>query len=157
MFNIECRKQCLVGERISTSGFTWDWSSDPMATHLNWNLTHLKETLGQVCLSNAPDTWNCKFGANGLYTVEDFRKKLDEFTLTLPGSIIEWLKEVPLKVLYFVWRAKWGWIPSSKALEVRGVQIPSLIYGYFLNCVETADHIFIQCDFALAVHNWIMK
>lgn len=46
--NIECRKRCLISEHILSSGFTWDWNSDPMAPHLNRNLTHLEALLGQV-------------------------------------------------------------------------------------------------------------
>ncbi|XP_052620846.1 uncharacterized protein LOC128126776 [Lactuca sativa] len=82
---------------------------------------------------------------------------MDEFTPTLPGPRVEWLKEVPLKVLCFIWRAKWGRIPSAQALEGRGVQVPSIICGYCLNGVESADHILIQCKFAVIVRNWIMN
>nr|KAJ0222592.1 hypothetical protein LSAT_V11C200058450 [Lactuca sativa] len=43
---------------------------------------------------------------------------------------------------------------SHQALEVRGVQIPSINCGYCLNGVKSADH---KCEFAVIVRNWIMN
>ncbi|XP_023753812.1 uncharacterized protein LOC111902187 [Lactuca sativa] len=157
LFNIDCRKSCRVSDRISDDGFAWDWKSDPMAPDLNRNLSHLEASLGQARISNTPDTWSYTIGVNGLYTAEAFRNKLDEFTPILPGPKVEWMKEVPLKVRCFVWRAKWGRIPSAHALEVRGVQTSSTNCGHCMNCVETADHIFTQCELAVTVCNWIMN
>ncbi|CAH1441010.1 unnamed protein product [Lactuca virosa] len=67
------------------------------------------------------------------------------------------MKEVPLKVLCFIWRAKWGRVPSAQALISRGFSNISPNCGYCNHTDEISDHIFIHCDFASAVREWIMR
>ncbi|CAI9292527.1 unnamed protein product [Lactuca saligna] len=149
--------EATAEDRVTPSRYTWDWNANLWSENLNQNLGHLLTALEPFNPSSEPDTWRCTLGSDGIYMVQALRKKLDETTPAIPGIKIHWMKEVPLKVLCFIWRAKWGRVPSAQALISRGVSNISPNCGYCNHTGEGADHIFIHCDFASAVREWIMR
>lgn len=52
-------------------------------------------------------TWKCHLTGDETYSVNVLRKKLD-FNLNVNIGRFTWLKEVPIKVNCFIWRAKLG-------------------------------------------------
>lgn len=156
LFLLENNRRCFVSDQVSSSGFTWDWKADPCASHLNRNLWHLESEISSFTPNSVPDTWLCKVSSDGLYSIATLRQKLEESSPALSGVKTEWMKEVPLKIKCFIWRAKWEKIPSADALTSRGVNIASTKCGYCQHN-ECVDHIFIQCDFATRARNEILK
>ncbi|CAH1423694.1 unnamed protein product [Lactuca virosa] len=68
--------------------------------------------------------WRCPLTTTGDYQVNALRKKLDNCIQVNIGRF-EWVKEVPIKVNTFIWRAKQGRIPTTEALATRGVNVNS--------------------------------
>lgn len=60
----------------------------------------------------------CNVFADGMYSVQTLRKKIDELTL-VDLQKMEWEKEVPNKVPRFIWRARMGRIPTVVELWKR--------------------------------------
>lgn len=68
--------------------------------------------------------WTCPLSSNGNYQVNTLRRKLDGCSSVDIGRF-EWVKEIPIKVSTFIWRAKQERIPTSVALSKRGVNVTS--------------------------------
>ncbi|CAH1437503.1 unnamed protein product [Lactuca virosa] len=68
-----------------------------------------------------------------------------------------WIKEILLKVLCFIWKAKGGRIPLAAALTKRGINLQTTTCCQCDSMEETTDHILVQCAFARTVMEWIFK
>lgn len=95
--------------------------------------------------------WKCKITSDGRYTVAALRKVIDHNPMVDTPSVVLWRKEVPAKVLCFVWRAAAGCIPTAEALEQRGICIPNPICKACGHAREEADHVLINCPLAAKV------
>ncbi|KAL4576212.1 hypothetical protein LXL04_012303 [Taraxacum kok-saghyz] len=70
--------------------------------------------------------------------------------------MVSWRKEIPIKVIGFVWKAAQGRIASDAALSCRGVPVTSTACGR-CGCLEDADHILVACPFAAQVRDQISQ
>nr|KAJ0185206.1 hypothetical protein LSAT_V11C900459370 [Lactuca sativa] len=64
---------------------------------------------------------------------------------------ISWLKEVPLKVNCFIWRAKMGRIPVAVELAKRGVVLENLTCPMCNEYEEDSNHVLVDCSYARSV------
>ncbi|XP_023732085.1 uncharacterized protein LOC111879884 [Lactuca sativa] len=100
--------------------------------------------------------WTCPLSSNGNYQVNTLRRKLDSCSSVDIGRF-EWVKEIPIKVSTFIWRAKQERIPTSVALSKRGVNVTSTMCYHCGEVEETSDHMLIQCSYAKTIMKWILK
>ncbi|CAI9296435.1 unnamed protein product [Lactuca saligna] len=68
-----------------------------------------------------------------------------------------WLKEVPIKVNCFIWRAKLGKIPSVVGLLSKGVALESPICKQCEDVNECSDHALIGCKYAKMVMQGVFQ
>lgn len=100
------------------------------------------------------EIWKCSLKNDGSYTVEVLRKIVDQTPSLDSPSVVKWCKEIPIKVICFVWRAAIGRIPSAEALSSRGIPVSTLSCG-LCGEIETVDHILVSCPIASKVRDWI--
>ena len=111
----------------------------------------------EVNNSHGSMEWRCAINTEGRYTVESLRTKVDQAKFITSPSLVVWSKEIPIKVLGFVWKAAQGRIASADALLARGIQIGSTSCT---RCgeLEDANHILFNCPFTAQVRtkisNW---
>ncbi|KAL4566004.1 hypothetical protein LXL04_030113 [Taraxacum kok-saghyz] len=120
---------------------------------LNLNFSNIFN-LQQVSNDTGREVWRCCLTANGDYTVEAMRDLVDIEHVAATDPEITWCKEIPFKVLCFVWRVVQGKIPTAQALLSRGVNIQSITCG-ICGRTENVDHILISCPFAAKIISWI--
>ena len=87
--------------------------------------------------------------------MECLRGKIDLLRLPSQGPVLKRFKEIPFNVHCFIWRASLGRIPSAIALAHRGVAVPSTACNYCGDGAENADHILINCPFAVCIRSWV--
>nr|KAJ0192840.1 hypothetical protein LSAT_V11C800454510 [Lactuca sativa] len=84
-------------------------------------------------------------GVGSIYAlnVESLREKIDQNPFAKSILVVMWRKEIPIKVLGFVWKAIQDKIPSAKALSSHGMSVLSTTCG---RCgdLEDVDHILIS-------------
>lgn len=68
-----------------------------------------------------------------------------------------WINEIPKNVVYFVWRAKLGRIPSAEGLIKRGVHLNSSICGRCNSEIESVEHIFMHCKLSCEIFESIWR
>ncbi|KAI3510949.1 hypothetical protein L1887_18090 [Cichorium endivia] len=114
LYNLEAKKKCLVAERITSEGFSWDWGAAIRSREQSLELHNLVGLLGSFQQSERPDQWWCPLAPDGKYYVDVMRKRMDSISHTGDGANIEWIPEVPIKVLCCIWRANIEWIPEAR-------------------------------------------
>ncbi|CAH1444977.1 unnamed protein product [Lactuca virosa] len=100
--------------------------------------------------------WRCGLTPDGSFTVNALRSRWD-YRTPLTNKNFHWIKEIPLKVSCFIWRAQWGRIPTAKELVKRGVNMENLTCQMCNVKEETADHILVDCAYAKKVMEGVMR
>ncbi|CAI9295967.1 unnamed protein product [Lactuca saligna] len=96
------------------------------------------------------NSWTCSLTGDGSYQVCALRQVLD-VNNSIDERKLWWIKEVPIKVTCFVWRAKLGRIPTTSALSTRGISLPSTSCCQCGHNDENDIHVLVQCPFAKTV------
>nr|KAJ0216654.1 hypothetical protein LSAT_V11C300153720 [Lactuca sativa] len=135
LYALEKKKRCTVEDRVKATGFERNWKTTP---NIN-DLTAICSSLGQFRPTTDEDKWRCVLTG-------------DE-----PHVKIEWIKEVPIKVLCFIWRASLGRIPAATELSKRGVMFESVQCGQCMEEDESPDHILLTCPYAMSIWEWFWR
>nr|KAJ0217916.1 hypothetical protein LSAT_V11C300139550 [Lactuca sativa] len=94
------------------------------------------------------DGWKCGITVDGEFQVAALRRVIDKPQKQVMMDRVEWIREVPIKVTSFIWRALQKRIPSLRALMRRGLYLDLVMCSYFLTDEEDSDHILLLCSFA---------
>ncbi|KAL4584021.1 hypothetical protein LXL04_008611 [Taraxacum kok-saghyz] len=100
------------------------------------------------------EVWSCALNQNGVYCMESLRLKLDQSQFSESPQVVSWRKDIPIKVIGFVWKVAQGRIASAAALSNRGVPVMSTACTR-CGSLEDADHILVACPFATKVRDQI--
>ncbi|KAI3700881.1 hypothetical protein L2E82_45522 [Cichorium intybus] len=103
------------------------------------------------------DRWWCDLTKDGVLSVAAVRNRIDGLVGSLAGMKFKWLKEVPLKVNCFIWRAIKGIIRSASALRNKGINVEELNCTYCNTEEEDANHMLIRGSLAIKVRSEIFK
>ncbi|XP_023729370.1 uncharacterized protein LOC111877058 [Lactuca sativa] len=88
-------------------------------------------------------TWSCGLTTDGEFNVKALRVRLQTQEPVGIGKFL-WVKQVPLKVTSFIWRARLGRILAVVELIKRAVMVDSNICQQCGNAEEKVDHIFLD-------------
>nr|KAJ0219731.1 hypothetical protein LSAT_V11C200053710 [Lactuca sativa] len=91
----------------------------------------------------------CNVFADGMYSVQTLRKKIDELTL-VDLQKMEWEKEVPNK-------SKNGQNSNCSGTLEKEVHLDSIAFRYCNHEEECVDHTLANCSFARVLIEWIFK
>ncbi|KAI3522057.1 hypothetical protein L1887_11535 [Cichorium endivia] len=76
------------------------------------------------------DRWRCELGMGDEFSVAAVRRRIDGASNNNVGTMTRWVKQVPIKVNTFIWRASPGRIPSAQSLISKGIRLEYSIYSY---------------------------
>nr|KAJ0204559.1 hypothetical protein LSAT_V11C500290840 [Lactuca sativa] len=80
-----------------------------------------------------------------------------DYQTPLTNIKFHWIKEIPLKVSCFIWRAHLGKIPTAKELVKSRVSMENLTCQMCNEKEESVDHILVDCAYAKKVMERIMR
>ena len=157
LFELETKKRCKVSERIVDSNHVWSWKSRPGDLGLDSAVSALTRDIIDIHLGIGLDHWSCKLSGDGSYSVSCLRKIVDVSQVYIPEtSVILWSKVVPIKVTCFIWRAVQARIPTTVALDKRGIAVNSLLCCSCIGAVECSEHVLMNCPFETMIRNNIL-
>ncbi|GJZ84482.1 RNA-directed DNA polymerase, eukaryota, reverse transcriptase zinc-binding domain protein [Tanacetum coccineum] len=157
LYHLDRSKEGRVAEKGKWVDNVWCWE-------LGW----VRNLRGRVCndfedlqalLQNVvikfdcKDHWRWAFQENGVFTVKDLTKLVEEKTLSVASGADAtiWNKWVPKKVNIFVWRALQGRLLVREELDKRGIDLDSLLCPSCGDMVESCSHCLFMCNFARSV------
>lgn len=159
LFLIAENKKATVKERgWWDGGGAWKWGWAWRRQLFIWEgdpLAELYQLLEVVIFSlNDTDCWVWLEDTSGAYSVKSGYRLLQNSTLSQrePFYSQVWSKLVHSKVESFVWKLSLDRVPTLVSLASRGV-VPrqDLLCIACTNMVETASHLFFECDFSYKV------
>ena len=170
LFSLSNQKEATVGEIGGGEAperelmLTW---RRPLFVWENELLVELMEDLHGFRGGQEEDVWWWKLEENGRFTVKSMYSKVEGLLLEEGPILVEqrrvfskiWKCWEPSKVMAFSWKLLLNRIPTKVNLSLRQVLIPDIP----LDCVmclgelESANHLFLHCGFAMKVWNSIMR
>nr|GEX13910.1 RNA-directed DNA polymerase, eukaryota [Tanacetum cinerariifolium] len=111
----------------------------------------LASILATVTLSSVGDRWTCNLSGDGSFRVRDVRNHIDAIFLPSSSEVTRWVKNVPIKINIFAWRARRDCLPTRANLTHRGVNVDSVLCPICLLEEEDVQHVLFRCHLTQAV------
>ncbi|GKA74058.1 reverse transcriptase domain, reverse transcriptase zinc-binding domain protein [Tanacetum coccineum] len=131
----------------------WEWVREIRGRGCK-EFDDLMNLLQNVVIHNdCRDQWKWKLREDGVFTVKDLTKLVEERTLRIEngGQETLWNKWVPKKVNIFVWRVLKGRIPVREELDKRGIDLDTTLCPCCDSVVESCVHSLVFFSFAMSV------
>ena len=110
---------------------------------------------GVIQRNQAGTRWESEFQIDDQLCMAALRVRIDRATHMIPNGVFQWRKCILIKLSCFIWRARMDHIPTAVALDQRGVQVHSTHCSACVSGMESADHLFLKCLFAVDLWNRI--
>ncbi|GJV72270.1 RNA-directed DNA polymerase, eukaryota [Tanacetum coccineum] len=107
--------------------------------------------LQNVTLTDILDSWFWQIGKDGVYTVGDTRRHIDDHILPSIDVPTIWNKSLPRKVNVFMRILRLDRLPNRFNLSRRGLDIDSITFPVCNMMPETSSHYFFTCDVASSI------
>ncbi|XP_071700330.1 uncharacterized protein [Rutidosis leptorrhynchoides] len=165
LYHMKKNSRATVMDRISWSDlqqptFLWDWSRTPTG-RTREDLDNLTNRLSLYVKSDrSDDTWIWKSSNKGSFCTKTVARVINEnVNIHTNSSRYVTLRNnfVPLKVEVFIWRLIRGRLPVRVELDKRGIDLNSVRCPLCDDDVETLDHAFIFCKYAMDVWERVYK
>ncbi|GKE16864.1 RNA-directed DNA polymerase, eukaryota, partial [Tanacetum coccineum] len=85
------------------------------------------------------------------------RRLIDSKLLPSIQTSTLWDKILPRKINIFLWRLSLDRLPHRLNLSSRGIDIPSISCSSCNGNVESADHVFFECDLVKEIWSLVRK
>ena len=156
---LDANQNCLVADRWVDGAWRWQWQRSILGGRTLASLQDLMILLGDVCLTDCRDGWKWEIASDGVFSVAETRRWIDDHIL--PEGVIStrWCKVVPRKVNIFIWKLRLNILPTRFNLSIRGLDISSIMCPLCGSEPETVDHVFWRCgvatDIWVAMFRWL--
>ncbi|GJS58641.1 RNA-directed DNA polymerase, eukaryota [Tanacetum coccineum] len=148
LYHLDQDKDCLIIDRINNGQWSWNWSRTNLGVRNLAYLCDMLNDIGQLNIDVNEDTCTWSLGPNGTFTVKDARYRIDQNILPTLAHATTWDKSIPRKVNVFMWRLSLDRLPHRLNLSSRGMDIPAISCPSCNANVESANHVFFECDIA---------
>nr|GFA97663.1 hypothetical protein [Tanacetum cinerariifolium] len=113
------------------------------------NTAYLNDLLLKISqIDNSVDEDTCIWvlSNDGTFSIKSARRLIDSKLLPSIPTLTMWDKFLPRKVNIFLWRLSLDLLLHRLNLSSRGLDIPSISCSFCNGNVESADHVFFECD-----------
>nr|GEW97176.1 hypothetical protein [Tanacetum cinerariifolium] len=110
-------------------------------------LDELIQVTRDVVLSDSADAWTWELDKSG-NSVSSARIHIDEHTLNGTFTSTRWLRCIPIKVNVFIWRLRLDKLSTLVNMDIKGIDVDSLLCPICKAHVENVDHLFFTCEMA---------
>ncbi|GKC54817.1 RNA-directed DNA polymerase, eukaryota, reverse transcriptase zinc-binding domain protein, partial [Tanacetum coccineum] len=148
LYHLDQDKDYLIIDRINNGQWSWNWSRTNLGVRNLAYLCDMLNEIGQLNIDVNEDTCTWSLGPNGTFTVKDARYRIDQNILPTLAHATTWDKSIPRKVNVFMWRLSLDRLPHRLNLSSRGMDIPAISCPSCNANVESANHVFFECDIA---------
>ncbi|GJT76979.1 RNA-directed DNA polymerase, eukaryota, reverse transcriptase zinc-binding domain protein [Tanacetum coccineum] len=121
------------------------------------HLEALQAAIGNVVLIDQRDSWNWSLDVSHGFSVASVRSLVDARTLDVDSNATRWIRCIPNKIKVFLWRLSLNKLPSRVNLDLKGIDVGSLLCPICQEDVESVNHIFFSCEMAKALWDLFAK
>ncbi|KAL4581185.1 hypothetical protein LXL04_017395 [Taraxacum kok-saghyz] len=127
LFALEGDSRCRVADKWNGRGWTWQWQRQLEGGRTYAEFQAMLELLENVRCSQDRDFWVWNINLDGVFTVAETRRWIDDLVLPVGHLKTRWCALVPRKVNIFIWRLLLDRIPTRERLSGRGFEIDSIM------------------------------
>nr|GEW22622.1 RNA-directed DNA polymerase, eukaryota [Tanacetum cinerariifolium] len=157
LYRLDQDKDCLIIDRIVNGQWHWNWSRADIGTRNRPYLRDLLMEISQIDISVDEDTCTWSLADDGIFSVRSARRLIDSKLLSSIQTSILWDKILPRKVNIFLWRLSLDRLSHHLNLTSRGLDIPTISCSLCNGNVESADHVFFECDLVKEIRSFVRK
>nr|GEY64202.1 RNA-directed DNA polymerase, eukaryota, reverse transcriptase zinc-binding domain protein [Tanacetum cinerariifolium] len=154
LYRLDKDKDWLIIDRIVNGQWQWNWSRSDIGTRNTAYLNDLLLEISQIDISVDEDTCTWVLSNDDTFSVKSARRLIDSKLLPSIPTPTVWDKFLPRKVNIFLWRLSLDRLPHRLNLSSRGLDIPTISCSSCNGNVESADHVFFECD--LVKESWCL-
>nr|GEZ82569.1 hypothetical protein [Tanacetum cinerariifolium] len=144
IYNLDIERNFLIANRIPL--LHYDWSTVlrriPKGGVKSNQFEALKAAIGNVFLTDQSDTWQWTLNVDAGYSVASARVLVDDTVLEACLVATRWNRHIPIKVNVFLWRLNINKLPSRVNLDMKGIEVGSLLCPTCQLDVKMVNHIF---------------
>ena len=152
MFFLGTNRLCSISERyLGLNGpqqFNWAWRREVRSGPEETQLVSLVDLLKEFNPSVEADSWKFTINTPHIFSVSAMRKHIDIQILDTSGSKVRWNKNTPIKINIFAWRLVINRLPTRHNLDLRGVDLDSILCPVCNEAEEIDQQLFLECDIA---------
>ncbi|KAJ0561825.1 putative RNA-directed DNA polymerase [Helianthus annuus] len=161
LFRLEKLKNSPVASRVRVvDGITilnFEWTREPGSAEELLELEGLMAVMGDVYFGSGRDMWEWKADQSGTYSVRSLRLKMQLANYPDREGGFIWDSWAPIKVKFLSWCVFLNRIPTMVELQKRNINTGSLLCRICGNHDETTDHLFVSCDLAQGVWDYVSR
>ncbi|XP_022042372.1 uncharacterized protein LOC110945040 [Helianthus annuus] len=161
LYPLESNKNAKVMDRLRVTPeekiTKTQWERNPETDEEKFQLEELMSMLMMTDIQGGDDTCAWNLESAGGFTVKSLGRRMEQASNPGPGMGFEWNNWVPLKVNFLAWRIYMGRVATMDGLRRRNVHLDSYLCKICGEVDETDDHLFVGCQFVLAVWDSIVE
>ncbi|GJU14706.1 RNA-directed DNA polymerase, eukaryota, reverse transcriptase zinc-binding domain protein, partial [Tanacetum coccineum] len=158
LFRLENDQNCLVRHQWINGHWWWDSRRDVREGTEYQQLQLLTQAISHVALREGQDKLWWDIDIQGMFSVGNTRKFIDNQTLLGSNIATRWCSSLPRKVNIFMWRARLNKLPTRHNLSRKGIKIASIMCPVCGVSMELLSHVLFTCTIAKEVwkgmYNW---
>nr|GEW09968.1 RNA-directed DNA polymerase, eukaryota [Tanacetum cinerariifolium] len=132
-----------------------DWCRPVTGGRAFADLNNLLTDFNTLTLSDGGDKVFSSLSTDGIYSVSEVRKHIDDHLLLNSLQCTRWFKVILRNVNIFMWRFFLDRLPHRLNLSSRGLDIDSIMCPLCKNNVDSNAHVFFSCDITSNVWNLV--
>ncbi|GJU60451.1 RNA-directed DNA polymerase, eukaryota, reverse transcriptase zinc-binding domain protein [Tanacetum coccineum] len=140
IFRLDLHEDCYIHDRWSPNGWIWNWRRPVENGRIGTIFSLMLAELQNATLTDNLDSWFWQIRKDGVYTVGDTRRHIDDHILPSIDVPTIWNKSLPRKVNVFMWRLRLDRLPNRFNLLRRGLDIDSITSPICNMMPETSSH-----------------
>ncbi|KAL4585523.1 hypothetical protein LXL04_010145 [Taraxacum kok-saghyz] len=144
----ETDRWCSVADRWDGNRWVWQWQRRLEGGRTGTELQALGELVDNVSCSLSQYSWVWGISSDGLFSVAETRRWIDDLVLPVGQLKTRWSVMVPHKVNIFIWRLLLDQLPTRARLSGRGFEIESIMCLVCGRAPEHLMHLFCGCEVA---------
>ncbi|KAL4572915.1 hypothetical protein LXL04_019703 [Taraxacum kok-saghyz] len=114
---------CRVADKWDGQRWSSSWQRELVRGRTVDDFVVLQWMLEDVHCTDSRDTWSWDISPDGIFTVADTRRWIDDLVIPVGAVQTRWCSLVPRKVNIFIWRLLLGALPTRERLSRWGLDI----------------------------------
>ncbi|KAJ0442970.1 putative RNA-directed DNA polymerase [Helianthus annuus] len=159
LFLLERVKNVSVAERVKVMDggvlLNFGWSRQPETSAELAELQALSQLLFAAAVGDGADRWRWELDTSASFSVRSLKNHLQMARFSDLGNNFDWNNWIPSKVNFLAWRISLERLPTRVALARMNVGDGQVICKICEQHPEDIDHLFVSCDLAQQVWNYI--
>nr|GEW99259.1 RNA-directed DNA polymerase, eukaryota, reverse transcriptase zinc-binding domain protein [Tanacetum cinerariifolium] len=157
IYLLDNNQDCYVANGVLIHEWSAVLRRHPRGGVKSSQLESIHAAIGNVVLTDQHDSWTWSLDVSLGFSVAFVRSLVDAYTLYVDSNATRWIRCIPIKINVFLWRLSLNKFPSRVNLDLKSIDVGSLLCPICQEDVESVNHIFFSCEMAKVLWDLFAK